>query len=86
MTVHASVWAAQQTAGGPLNKLILMFLADWTDQTGFRDLSGAHGLKALAESCEVPELAIEDALKDLAARGLLKFEGSGVQMAAAAQD
>lgn len=44
MSVHVSVWAWDQTTGSPLSKLILVALADQTNDDGWMRWPPAHSV------------------------------------------
>lgn len=69
MSWDALYWAAQQTAGGSTDKLILLMLANFADEGGCSFPS--H--KTLAKKAECGVSTVERSLKRLEARGLISI-------------
>ena len=70
MSWEALSWAAQQTAGGSTDKLVLIILANFADENGVSFPS--H--KTLAQRAECGLSTVERALKRLEKRGLVSIE------------
>ena len=61
-------WAMAQTCGGPINKFVLLTIAD-SHHPEVEDFS--IDIHRLAEECEMLPAEIERVLRDLVSRGLL---------------
>ncbi|GAA5104731.1 helix-turn-helix domain-containing protein [Haloechinothrix salitolerans] len=77
MSVHALRWAAEQTAGGPMPKLVLVVLAEHAN----RDGRATTSVRTLARETEASERTVRRALDSLADRRLIararRQRGSG---------
>lgn len=76
MSVQALTWAAKQTCGSPLAKLILITLSDWSDECGVWLLD----VKRLSSYCEATEGLVERALADLFENDHLRIVGAMIQL------
>lgn len=76
MSLAVTTWAIGQTAGSPLNKLVLLALSDWSDTGGAWLLN----VPKMAAFTEATEGAVEQALSDLSARGLVAIVGAATQL------
>ena len=76
MSSNASAWAANQVAGGPLQKLVLLTLADSAAMDGW----WRGDIADLARRCETGAAEVRAALMDLRGRGVVKLEGDAVYL------
>jgi len=77
VSVQAYVWAMGQNAGGPLEKLVLLTLADWAAMDGVWQFND----EKLTAFCECSSANLESAIHTLQLRGLLVAVGGALQIA-----
>tara|TARA_R100001509_G_scaffold70356_1_gene39133 strand:- start:95 stop:718 length:624 start_codon:yes stop_codon:yes gene_type:complete len=70
MSWEALSWAAQQTAGGSTDKLVLIILANFADENG----ASFPSHKTIAQKAECGLSTVERSLKRLEARGLVSID------------
>lgn len=75
MSVQLLSWAYAQEAGGAANKMVLVTLADWSNQDGV--LVGPSA--AFLKTCEIDADQFKVIVTELADRGLLLWNGKWVQ-------
>lgn len=73
------IWARRQTAGGPIEKLLLLHVADAIPDRA-QDPTLETSLGNLAGYCEATLFQVHHALERLAARGLIQIEITGQRL------
>lgn len=71
MGAHSVAWAMKHPVRTPLERLVLMLIADCTEDEGW----GRVDLARLAGTAVCDPLALSDVLIDLQERGLVSLEG-----------
>lgn len=81
MSLEHMAWAAQQTAGGCVEKAVLMAMADSAGGSGEDedDLCETH-MTVLAMRTEASMDEVEDAIEVLKKRGLIREAGQGWEL------
>lgn len=81
MSMYATAWAMTQPAGSPLERLLLILLADCADDDGL----GRVDLARLAERAVCDAVDLADAVADLQERGIIALGGTAEEGAAAVE-